>query len=162
MALPVWMTVVRDPVERLVSFLHDARPVPALKAWHHKLTPLSLEDGLALPVDVWPKYAQSSHCCAIAGDEDVPTASSARRAIDRRYRMVCTMKQLGEAFGALKRRDLVAQEATLPHIFTGPAHDATLLAQARQILAEHAAEDAALHRMLLQDGSILRDSPPEV
>lgn len=160
--LPCWMTVVRDPAERLVSFLHYARAVPALGAWHDRLKPLAPRDGLALLVSEGSSYAQSSQCRAIAWGEDAPTASGARRAIDRRYRMVCTMEQLPAGFEALKRWGLVAPDAVLPHVFAGPPIDAALLADARQILAEHAAEDAALHRMLLQGGPVLRDSPAGV
>lgn len=162
LALPVWMTVVRDPAERLVSFLHYARAVPALKAWHARLKPLSLEDGLALLVSEGSTYAQSSQCRGIVWGEDDPTCDGARRVIDRRFRMVCAFEHLDRGFEALKALDLVAPGSALPHVFNSSApFDAALLATARTLLAGRGAEDAALHRSLVQDGPVLRSTPAE-
>ncbi|MFD2172943.1 hypothetical protein [Rhodobacter lacus] len=155
--LPCWMTVVRDPAERLVSFLHYARAVPALGGVHDRLKPLGLEEGLALLIAESSSYAQSSQCRGIVWGEEPPTAEGALRVIDRRFRFVSTMEQLAEGFEALRRWDLVAPDAVLPHIFAGPPRDARLLETARALLGERAHEDALLHQRLLREGPVLRD-----
>lgn len=155
LALPVWMTVVRDPAERLVSFLHYARAVPQLGAWHHKLKDLSLEEGIDRLIAEDSSYAQDSQCRGIVWGEEEPTCDGARRVIDRRFRMVCAMEQLDQGFEALRALDLVAPGADLPHIFQGAPRDAALVELARARLATRTAEDAALHRHLLRSGPIL-------
>ncbi|SOC06875.1 SGNH/GDSL hydrolase family protein [Rhodobacter maris] len=155
--LPCWMTVVRDPAERLVSFLHYARAVPALGAVHDRLRPLGLEAGLALLIAENSSYAQSSQCRGIVWGEEPPTAEGALRVIARRFRLICTMEQLAQGFEALRRWELVAPDAVLPHVFAGPAHDAYLLEQARALLGDKAAEDALLHQQLLREGPVIRE-----
>ncbi|WP_303567643.1 hypothetical protein [Marinovum sp. 2_MG-2023] len=152
LALPIWMTVVRDPGERLVSFLHYARAVPQLGAWHQKLKDLSLEDGIDLLVSEESSYAQSSQCRGIVWGEEDPTCTGARRVMARRFRMVCALEHLDQGFESLKALNVVANDAKTPHIFQSLPRDDALLAFARRTLGKRAAEDVALHQSLLQSG----------
>lgn len=154
---PIWMTVVRDPAARILSFLNYARSVPLVQPWYERLADRSTQEGLRQLVEAGTTYGQSSQCRAIAWGEETPDFGGARRAIDRRYRMICALEHLDQVFGDLAQMGLVPHGSPPPHVFRSEPPDPDSLDYARELLQRTAAEDFALYEWLLQTGPIIKD-----